>query len=177
MRSRLRRKAASSRVRTGSAIAPSLGRQFRPAIWAAGNAPVPGGTPRMRSSRRIVSLATGVNSFTGLRSCLRGLWPAIFRCPAEVLAWRPNSSKPRQANPSKNAWFCLVLFVRIGTYQWVTAIPNKKFLLVPLLASGRLASHGFVSDDPAKIARLQIFTKALFRNFAPADKTEGLAAL
>jgi hypothetical protein len=29
----------------------------------------------------------------------------------------------------------LVLFVRIGTYQWVTAIPNKNFL------PARFASH------------------------------------
>jgi hypothetical protein len=36
--------------------------------------------------------------------------------------------KPGQANPNKIAWICLVLFVRIGTYQWVTAIPNKNFL-------------------------------------------------
>ena len=28
-----------------------------------------------------------------------------------------------QANPSRAKPFCLVLFVRIGTYQWVTAIP------------------------------------------------------
>src|SRR5208282_6714341 len=34
---------------------------------------------------------------------------------------RPSKSKPRQANPNKIAWICLVLFVRIGTYQWVTA--------------------------------------------------------
>jgi hypothetical protein len=27
----------------------------------------------------------------------------------------------------------LVLFVRIGTFQWVTAIPNKKSLLASLL--------------------------------------------
>jgi hypothetical protein len=32
-----------------------------------------------------------------------------------------------QANPNKIPWICLVLFVRIGTYQWVTAIPNKNF--------------------------------------------------
>ncbi|HKI16207.1 MAG TPA: phosphoribosyl-ATP diphosphatase, partial [Roseiarcus sp.] len=34
---------------------------------------------------------------------------------------RPSYSKPDQADPNKNAWFYLVLFVRIGTYQWVTA--------------------------------------------------------
>jgi hypothetical protein len=39
----------------------------------------------------------------------------------------PSKSKHGQANPNKVAWICLVLFVRIGTYQWVTAIPNKNF--------------------------------------------------
>src|SRR5208283_1757437 len=40
----------------------------------------------------------------------------------------PSESKPRQANPNKKAWICLVLFVRIGAFQWVTAIPNIDFL-------------------------------------------------
>jgi len=40
---------------------------------------------------------------------------------------RPSKSKRAQANPNKIAWICLVLFVRIGTYQWVTVIPNKNF--------------------------------------------------
>jgi hypothetical protein len=34
----------------------------------------------------------------------------------------PSQSKRGQANPNKIAWICLVLFVRIMTYQWVTAI-------------------------------------------------------
>ena len=41
--------------------------------------------------------------------------------------------------PSKIAWIYLVLFVRIGTFQWVTANPNKKFFFVsgpPLNVSG-----------------------------------------
>ena len=41
----------------------------------------------------------------------------------------PSQSKPAQINPSKIAWFYLVLFVRIGTFQWVTPNPNKKNLL------------------------------------------------
>src|SRR5271165_3198928 len=41
----------------------------------------------------------------------------------------PSKTKPSQTNPNKIAWISLVLFVRIGTYQWVTAIPNKNFLL------------------------------------------------
>jgi hypothetical protein len=48
--------------------------------------------------------------------------------PREIAgsASRPNNSKQNQINPSKKAWIYLVLFVRIGTFQWVTAIPNKK---------------------------------------------------
>ena len=37
----------------------------------------------------------------------------------------PSKTKPDQTNPSKIAWFYLVLFVRIGAFQWVTANPNK----------------------------------------------------
>jgi hypothetical protein len=39
---------------------------------------------------------------------------------------RPDASKQDQAKPSKNAWICLVLFVRIGTFQWVTAEKIRK---------------------------------------------------
>ena len=66
----------------------------------------------------------------------------------------PSQSKPDQIRPSKIAWFYLVLFVRIGTFQWVTANPNKN--LVPhvtlclechnafsLLSSLRDDGHGF----------------------------------
>jgi hypothetical protein len=42
-------------------------------------------------------------------------------------------SKPDQANPNKNAWICLVSFVRFGAFQWVTAIPNEKILLDKLI--------------------------------------------
>jgi hypothetical protein len=35
-------------------------------------------------------------------------------------------AKSVQTKPNKIAWICLVLFVRIGTFQWVMAIPNKK---------------------------------------------------
>jgi hypothetical protein len=43
----------------------------------------------------------------------------IRRCCAVQIS--PSPSKPSQTNPNKIAWICLVLFVRIGTYQWVTA--------------------------------------------------------
>jgi hypothetical protein len=35
-----------------------------------------------------------------------------------------------QANPNKIAWISLDSFGRIGTFQWVTANPNKKFLFL-----------------------------------------------
>ena len=38
-----------------------------------------------------------------------------------------NYSKLFQAKPSKTAWICLVLFVRIGTFQRVIATPNEFF--------------------------------------------------
>jgi hypothetical protein len=37
----------------------------------------------------------------------------------------PSKNKQNQAEPSKNPWICLVLFVRIGAFQWVAADPNK----------------------------------------------------
>src|SRR5271165_5370237 len=58
----------------------------------------------------------------------------------------PSKAKPIQINPNKFAWICLVLFVRIGTFQGVTAIPNKNFLLPfcspSLPVSGCPAKHG-----------------------------------
>src|SRR3984957_481947 len=39
---------------------------------------------------------------------------------------KSSKTKPRQIRPSNFAWFYLVLFVRIGTFQSVTANPNKK---------------------------------------------------
>ena len=37
----------------------------------------------------------------------------------------PSKNKQDQAESSKNPWICLVLFVRIGAFQWVAADPNK----------------------------------------------------
>src|SRR5208282_5075061 len=78
---------------------------------------------------------------------LRGLAGATPRAPASTVdlgiesippKWtQPEATRGRglrcaakffQARPSKNAWICLALFVRIGTFQWVAAIPNKNFL-------------------------------------------------
>jgi hypothetical protein len=72
-----------------------------------------------------------------------------------VPAPRPNFSQadpsPCQANPSKNSWFCLVLFVRIGTFQWVkmrkirfnspASSPRKG--VITFLATGLKVAQGF----------------------------------
>ena len=49
------------------------------------------------------------------------------RCPRTGSGGQtnPSQTKPSQIKPSKSAWFNLVLFVRIETFQWVTANPNK----------------------------------------------------
>ena len=45
---------------------------------------------------------------------------------AKSVQTKPSQTKPDQINPSKIAWFCLlVLFVRIETFQCLTANPNK----------------------------------------------------
>ena len=74
---------------------------------------------------------------------------------------RPSKSKPRQANPNKIAWICLVLFVRIGTYQWVTAIPNKNFSPLALRLIAKRASPGApsFSDYCNDVGRLPIFAR------------------
>src|ERR1700733_10700832 len=40
---------------------------------------------------------------------------------------KPSKTKPGQIKPSNFAWFNLVLFVRIWTFQWVTTNANKNF--------------------------------------------------
>jgi hypothetical protein len=59
---------------------------------------------------------------------------AFSATASDAVPW-PNKSKPGQAHPNKIAWICLVLFVRIGTYQRLTAIPNKNFSLLALSPS------------------------------------------
>jgi hypothetical protein len=41
---------------------------------------------------------------------------------------KPNKSKENQGKPRKKAWISLDSFGRIGTFQRVTANPNKKIL-------------------------------------------------
>jgi hypothetical protein len=47
-----------------------------------------------------------------------------------------NKSKKNQANPSKIAWISLDSFGRIGTFQLLTANPNKKFPPAELASLG-----------------------------------------
>ena len=63
------------------------------------------------------------------------------RQAAESAQINPSKTKPHQIEPSKIAWFYLVLFVRIGTFQWVTANPNKKISVPPLSRCARRAER------------------------------------
>jgi hypothetical protein len=71
--------------------------------------------------------------------------------------------KPGQANPSPakqiqiNCLDFLVLFVRIGTYQWVTANPNKNFSPPLRLVARRARS---LSDYGYHVGRIPIFSRA-----------------
>jgi hypothetical protein len=97
-------------------------------------------------------------------------------CPAA------NTSKPRQANPSKNAWFCLVLFVRIGTFQWVAAEKARKSSPPSLRraasreARARIWRIGkniaLTSDFRKGIARLQICVPAPAISLGPSGPVE-----
>ena len=97
------------------------------------------------------------------------------RRPVQI---NPNKTKPGQIKPSKIAWFNLVLFVRIGTFQWVTANPNKKSLplsgptvnrLKPAPSDSGLPSDAGLGADSVPpmycVARSFRFSKQLF-NFS-----------
>jgi hypothetical protein len=59
---------------------------------------------------------------------------------------KPSKTKHGQTQPSKIAWFDLVLFVRIGAFQWVMANPNKIF-------PRHLAKHALVVSPPERACR------------------------
>src|SRR5271154_420209 len=61
-------------------------------------------------------------------------------------ARQPNSPKQDQADPNKIAWICLVLFVRLGTYQRVAA---KQIEKIPALLSSPRAPARRAKFDPA----------------------------
>jgi hypothetical protein len=55
---------------------------------------------------------------------------------------KPRKTKDDQTKPNKNAWIDLVLFVRIGTFQWVTRKPNKKSRFLPTGSREMRDTHG-----------------------------------
>ena len=65
-------------------------------------------------------------------------WPRPGRrgrsCAPRGHQINPSKTKQIQIIPSKNAWICLVLFVRIGTFQWVTGEKIRKSFPSPILA-------------------------------------------
>jgi hypothetical protein len=85
-----------------------------------------------------------------------------------------------QINPSKIAWICLVSFVRIGAFQWVTTIPNKNLFLSHIvynMSSTRVSPALFFASSNAehaprvgfgdwtKVTRILLFEKEmLLRN-------------
>jgi hypothetical protein len=87
---------------------------------------------------------------------------------------RPSWTKQIQANVP---WIGLVLFVRIGPFQWVTAIPNQdvppclrmcleclKRILSPFSSpAGRLAWREFDPANGKRIAQFSEFGKQLHR--------------
>jgi hypothetical protein len=70
--------------------------------------------------------------------------------------WPPNKSKTIQGNPNKKAWISLDSFGRIGAFQWVTAIPNKKNLS-PVFS---------FAHPPRKFAQWGAFDISTFRNIS-----------
>jgi hypothetical protein len=59
-------------------------------------------------------------------------------------------SKQIQIKPSKKAWISLVLFVRIGTFQWVASEKIKKLTRVSgCVQNVSIASHASSSEQPA----------------------------
>jgi hypothetical protein len=90
---------------------------------------------------------------------------------------RPNKSKQTLAAPNKTKQNSLVLFVRIVTFQWVTANPNKNFAPPLSLCARRpkrtecpkrslsFLAAGAAAPHPVKwksILRHSIFTKQLY---------------
>src|SRR5208282_6537391 len=74
----------------------------------------------------------------------------------------PSQTKPGQANPSKNAWICLVLFVRFRTFQWV-------------LDKDRVAGSATQVKGAVKEAVGKVVGDAKLEAEGKADKAEGKA--
>ena len=90
-----------------------------------------------------------------------------FRANGQI---NPSKTKSDQINPSNIAWFYLVLFVRIGAFQWVTANPNKKILPVSHCISNVTsaffsfaARHARLNRDLELVHRNHYSTCSVFR--------------
>jgi hypothetical protein len=70
-----------------------------------------------------------------------------------------SAAKSVQAKPSKNAWIWLVLFVRIGTFQRVTAEKNKKNPISFPSETERSQEPGFGRASEKSIARISVLRK------------------
>jgi hypothetical protein len=53
-------------------------------------------------------------------------------------------AKHGQIKSSERAWFYLVLFLRIWTFQWVTANPNNFFVSLAFSGSDMRIGYGLV---------------------------------
>jgi hypothetical protein len=75
----------------------------------------------------------------------------------------PNNSKQDQTKPNKIAWICLVLFVRIRAFQWVTSEKIKKSAL---LSARRWATRQVSVHFPTRglYSTDSYFLEAIFEN-------------
>jgi hypothetical protein len=102
----------------------------------------------------------------GCRRQITASYWVITSAPISFSKIGPRKTKgnPRKThqNPRKNPWIYLDLFVRIGTFQWVTADPNKKICLYHLFRADRsfaaIFGGGFGRGDQI-IARISVFRK------------------
>ncbi len=83
----------------------------------------------------------------------RILWAALLGGrPSSMAQTHPSKTKQIQIKMLGFAWICLVLFVRIGTFQWVTAEKIEIFFWLSRLglsASARNVSSAFSLSWPA----------------------------
>jgi hypothetical protein len=101
---------------------------------------------------------------------MRSIKPQSRACSV-LMKWSRFSvrSKQNQADPNKIAWICLVLFVRIGTFQWVAAETNKNSRS-PSPPWGSRPSLG-PPPETASIGEKRIARISDFRNqFARVDR-------
>jgi hypothetical protein len=118
-RPRSRQKPSSSRRTTGVVLG----------FFSRGGSPDPPGESKVRRTRR--RRARGrLKGQLGLT--LRPKFNQPYRRSETVRARQvhPRKSKQIQINPRKIAWISLDFFGGIGAFQWVTANPNKKILLL-----------------------------------------------